>query len=179
MDLNPVQEINRNQDLMKNNITIAVIGAGSWGTALALLLAGKDYVVRLWGHNHEHVDELVRDRENKKYLPDNTFPENLLPVDRLEQALEGTSIIVMAVPSHAYRQVFVQMIPYLQQNSRVLSAVKGIENSTLMTMTEVMAEVLVSQKCTGKKLELGVISGPSFAKEVAQRGTYRRNYWLS
>lgn len=153
---------------MKNNLKIAVIGAGSWGTALAMLLAGKSYIVRLWGHNPEHVDLLIRDRENKKYLPGNKFSENLLPVHRLEQALEGCSIIVMAVPSHAYRQAFVEMIPYLQHSSRVISAVKGIENSTLMTMTEVMAEVLANQTCTEKKIEIGVVSGPSFAKEVAK-----------
>ena len=124
-----MEEIKRNQDLMKNNITISAIGAGSWGTALALLLAGKGYGVRLWGHSPEHVDKLIRDRENKKYLPGNTFPENLLAVHHLEQALQGSSIIVMAVPSHAYRQVFVQMMPYLQQNSKIVSAVKGIENN--------------------------------------------------
>ncbi len=155
---------------MKNNLTIAVIGAGSWGTALALLLAGKGYVVRLWGHSHEHVEKLIRDRENKKYLPGSTFPENLLPVHHLEQALQDSSTLVMAVPSHAYRQVFREMIPYLQQNSRILSAVKGIENGTLLTMTEVMAEVLAQEGLSEeKKIELGVISGPSFAKEVARQ----------
>jgi glycerol-3-phosphate dehydrogenase (NAD(P)+) len=168
MDLKPVQEIKRNQDQMKNNRAIAVIGAGSWGTALALLLAGKGNVVRLWGHSHGHVDKLIRDGENKKYLPGNTFPENLLPVHHLDQALQGTTIIVMAVPSHAYHQVFVDMVPNLQQNSRIVSAVKGIENTTLLTMTEVMAEVLTKKVLEEKKIELGVVSGPSFAKEVAQ-----------
>ncbi len=155
---------------MKNNFTgakIAVIGAGSWGTALAVLLAGKGSAVYLWGHNNEHVDKLISDRENKKYLPGSVFPANLLPVHQLQQAVENAPIIVMAVPSHAYRRVFELMVPFLSRNCRILSAVKGIENTTLMTMTQVMAEILVEHKQEEKNIQLGVLSGPSFAKEVA------------
>ncbi len=157
---------------MKNSLTIAVIGAGSWGTALAILLAGKNYNVKLWGHRSEHVDRLIDDGRNVKYLPDFAFPDSLQPVHGLQQAVEGTSIIVMAVPSHSYRQVFLEMLPYLAENCRIISAVKGIENKTLKTMTQVMAELLEDHpeyNFKEKNLELGVISGPSFAKEVAKR----------
>ena len=153
---------------MKNNHKIAVIGAGSWGTALAVLLAGKNYAVELWGHSADHVDRLIRDRENRKYLPGILFPSMLLPVHQLKKAVEGTPIIVMAVPSHAYRKVFVEIVPFLCENCRIISAVKGIENKTLQTMTQVMAEVIAEKHLSAKNIELGVISGPSFAKEVAK-----------
>jgi glycerol-3-phosphate dehydrogenase (NAD(P)+) len=153
---------------MKNNHKIAVIGAGSWGTALAVLLAGKSYAVKLWGHNGDHLDKLFNDRENSKYLPGIVFPENLLPVHRLKLAVEGTPIIVMAVPSHAYRNVFLEMLPFLSDNCKIISAVKGIENKTLQTMTQLMAQIIVEQNLAAKHIELGVISGPSFAKEVAK-----------
>ncbi|MGB3210769.1 MAG: NAD(P)H-dependent glycerol-3-phosphate dehydrogenase [Desulforhopalus sp.] len=153
---------------MKNSLNIAVIGAGSWGTALAILLAGKNHAVRLWGHREEHIAELNKCRENKKYLPEITFPVLLQPVYRLKEAIEGTSLIVMAVPSHSYRKVFSKMVPLLRDNSRIVSAVKGIENTTLMTMTQIMAEVLAERNISKKNIELGVISGPSFAKEVAK-----------
>ncbi len=158
--------------LMKNSLKIAVIGAGSWGTALSILLAGKNYRVKLWAHRSEHVDRLINDRENVKYLPEIAFPESLQPVYELKQAIEGTPIIVMAVPSHSYRDVFLEMLPFLAENCRIISAVKGIENTKLMTMTQVMAEILAEHphyKFAEKNLELGVISGPSFAKEVAKR----------
>ena len=123
---------------MKNNLKIGVIGAGSWGTALAILLAGKDYSVNLWGHRDEHVNCLLKDRENTRYLPGIPFPEKLTPVHQLKQAVEGTPIIIMAVPSHSYRNVFIEMVPFLCKNCRVISAVKGIENTTLKTMTQIM-----------------------------------------
>ncbi|TKB26362.1 NAD(P)-dependent glycerol-3-phosphate dehydrogenase [Desulfopila sp. IMCC35006] len=156
---------------MKNSLNkggkIALIGAGSWGTALAILLAGKGYAVCLWGHNSDHVDKLISDRENKKYLPGSLFPVNLQVVHPLRQAVENASLIVMAVPSHAYRRVFAAMVPFLMENCRIVSAVKGIENTTLMTMTQVMSEILTTQSDIPKNIQLGVISGPSFAKEVA------------
>jgi len=154
---------------MKSSPKIAVIGAGSWGTALAILLAGKNYPVQLWGHRQEHVECLIRDRENKKYLPDSPFPAALQPVSDLKAAVDGGPYIVMAVPSHSFRQVFNQMLPFLAFNCRIISAVKGIENATLKTMTQVMAEILGEHGLSDKNIELGVISGPSFAKEVAKK----------
>ncbi len=155
--------------MMKSNLKIAVVGAGSWGTALAVLLAGKGYSVDLWGHRTEHVATLKRDRQNGKFLPGIDFPLELQPVDNLQKAIEGTAIIVMAVPSHSYRQVFIEMLPFLSAHCRIISAVKGIENKTLMTMTQIMGQVLKINNLEYKNIELGVLSGPSFAKEVAKK----------
>jgi glycerol-3-phosphate dehydrogenase (NAD(P)+) len=159
----------KNQVKMKSNHKIAIIGAGSWGTALAILLAGKKFPVYLWGHQRDHVNSLIRDLENRKYLPGSPFPANLQPINDLKTAVEGAPYIVMAVPSHSYRQVFIEMLPFLAFNCRIISAVKGIENATLKTMTQVMAEILCKHGLSDKNIELGVISGPSFAKEVAKK----------
>ena len=146
---------------------IAVIGAGSWGTALAILLGNKGHSVRLWGHNPEHLDQLKKNRENRKYLQGFVFPAEIDIVSSLERAVKGIELLVMVVPSHAYRQVFEKAIPHLAEDGTIVSAVKGIENSTLMTMTAVMAEVLDREKGQSHLFQLGVLSGPSFAEEVA------------
>jgi glycerol-3-phosphate dehydrogenase (NAD(P)+) len=154
--------------LMSPFKTIAVIGAGSWGTALAILLAGKGHSVRLWGHNRELLDQLKKHRENRRYLPGVVFPPAIEVVSSLERAVEGTGLLVMVVPSHAYRQVFEELVPHLAGSGTIVSAAKGIENSTLMTMTAVMDEVLGREKGPGHTFQLGVLSGPSFAEEVAR-----------
>lgn len=153
---------------MKNDKKIAVIGAGSWGTALAILLSNKNYAVDLWGHSHDHIQSLLDDRENKKYIPNIKFPSKLNPVSRLDLALAEADVVVMVVPSHSYRKIFEKSVPFLKDNCRIVSAVKGIENTSLKTMTQVMEQVIVKQKCEGKNIELGVLSGPSFAEEVAK-----------
>ncbi|WPD21684.1 MAG: NAD(P)H-dependent glycerol-3-phosphate dehydrogenase [Candidatus Electrothrix scaldis] len=144
---------------------IAVIGAGSWGTALAKLLADKGEQVLLWSHRIEHVDALRRDRENRKYLPGAFLPGTLQPVHTFEE-FPSCQCLVMAVPSHGYREVFSQLIPHLQDGTALVSAVKGIEIGTLQTMCEVMEEELARQNKTGTMFT-GVLSGPSFADEVA------------
>ncbi len=146
---------------------IAVIGAGSWGTALAGVFSGKGLRTVLWGHNEEHVLSLKRDRENRKYLPGFFFEPSLELEDDLKEAATGADVLCMVVPSHGYRKVFEKLIPYLKTGAIVVSAVKGIENDTLMTMTQVMGDSLGSA-LTAKNLTLGVLSGPSFAKEVSQ-----------
>ncbi|CAG35380.1 NAD(P)H-dependent glycerol-3-phosphate dehydrogenase [Desulfotalea psychrophila] len=153
-----------------SNLTpsIAVIGAGSWGTSLAILLAGKGYPVRLWGHNKEHIDRLISDGENSRYLPGISLPESLYPTPSLEKAVLGAQLVLMVVPSHVFRTVFRDLIPFLPIDCQIVSAVKGIENSTLSTMHMVMAQELAAYPALAL-IELGVISGPSFAKEVAQK----------
>ncbi len=146
---------------------VAVIGAGSWGTALAGTLSANGVNTVLWGHNQEHVNVLNDDRENKKYLPGYIFPKSLKVVNYLKEAATGADVVCMVVPSHGYRAVFKKLIPYLKTSSYVVSAVKGIENNSLMTMTQVMKDSLGSA-LTSKNLTLSVLSGPSFAKEVAQ-----------
>ena len=163
--------------VMNNSLKIAVIGAGSWGTALAMLLGGKYANVYLWAHRKTHSDDLARSLENKKYLPGIAFPESLLITDSLKKAVSGATMVVMVVPSHSYRDVFTQLLPYLSSNCRIVSAVKGIENQSLSTMTQVMEEVLCQSFHTNADdeatnhngIQLAVLSGPSFAKEVAER----------
>ncbi|MFA7384025.1 MAG: NAD(P)H-dependent glycerol-3-phosphate dehydrogenase [Desulfurivibrionaceae bacterium] len=145
---------------------IAVIGAGSWGTALAKLLGDKGFAVDLWAHRLDHVAALLRDRENATYLPGFPLPATVRPTADLAQAVSGKPVVVMVVPSHVYREVFALLAPHLAPNAAIISATKGVENETLLTMNQVMAEVLASLRpdFTG---QLGVLAGPSFAKEVA------------
>lgn len=154
--------------MMVNNLRIAVIGAGSWGTALAILLAQKGHEIRLWGHRKEHMELLARQRENKKYLEGIPFPENLFPVDTLKAAITGTTIILMVVPSHSFRQIFQQIHPLVKDGMRIVSAVKGIENITLKTMTQIVEEILGRNTADQRNIKIGVLSGPSFAEEVAR-----------
>jgi len=144
----------------------AVVGAGSWGTALAKMLSDKGYHITLWGHRQEHVDEIVRMRENRTYLPGFKLNDNLAATADLEEAVSNQPLVVMVVPSHGFRDVFRQLLPHLPENTHVISAVKGIENSTLMTMTQVMKDEL-TRLDSPPDLHLGVLAGPSFAKEVA------------
>lgn len=146
----------------------AVIGAGSWGTALALLLASKDYPVTLWGHRTELIDALKEKRENSQYLPGYRLPENIYPTTDIAEAVEGTKIICMVVPSHGFRSVYSKIVPSLGAGVCVVSAVKGIENSTLMTMDRVIEDVHQQLSFT-LPCSTAVLSGPSFAKEVAEK----------
>ena len=139
---------------------MAVIGAGSWGTALALLLARKGMTVKLWAHRQDHVEELQANRENRAYLPGFTLPENITVSSELAQVLPGAATVLMVVPSHGYRTVFGRLKELLAPEAVVVSASKGIENDSLMTMTQVMDE----ERPGGL---YAVLSGPSFACEVA------------
>lgn len=150
----------------KKNSTAAVIGAGSWGTALAGVLSRKGNKTFLWGHRPEHVETLKKERQNSRYLPGCLFGENLHPTSDLKEAVEESDVLCMVVPSQVYRSVFKKILPFLQSNHVIVSAVKGIENSTLLTMTQVMEEEL-SRAGTAEPIQLAVLSGPSFAREVA------------
>ena len=140
---------------------IAVLGAGSWGTALAIHLAKNGHSVKLWGHNPKHIERLDTDRENTKYLPGVAFPNLLSSTASLEQALSGAVLILIAVPSHAFRDLILKIKPLLVRNARVAWATKGLELETGHLLHNVIAEIL------GPLTPSGVLSGPSFALEVA------------
>ncbi|WP_369161154.1 NAD(P)H-dependent glycerol-3-phosphate dehydrogenase [Candidatus Thiodiazotropha sp. LNASS1] len=144
-----------------NNTAIAVLGAGSWGTALAILLSGNGHRVSLWGHLQEEIEALIRDRENKQYLPGVGFPPMLHPEIELHKALHGASEILIAVPSHAFQSVASNIAPLLQAQPGITWATKGFEPGTQQLLSEVAAERLPGR-------ELAVISGPTFAGEVAR-----------
>ena len=144
---------------------IAVIGAGSWGTALVKLLGDKGKKVSLWSHRPEHAEAIEKSRENKSYLPGFSLSSNVNITANLEKAIMGKTLIVMVVPSHVFREVFQKVTPFLNSDTYIISATKGIENDTLMTMIQIMEDVLPKNH----SMHLGVLSGPSFAKEVADQ----------
>jgi glycerol-3-phosphate dehydrogenase (NAD(P)+) len=144
---------------------IAVLGAGSWGTALAKLLADAGHEVWLWGRAEDDCEGIDRDRENKQYLPGFRFPDALRATSDIGQALDGgTTMIVSVIPSHGVRSVLSKygaMFPRVP----IVSASKGIENESLMLVSEIFEELLPASHHAG----LTYLSGPSFAKEVAAR----------
>ena len=151
---------------------VAVIGAGSWGTALAGVLARKDFRVKLLCQRPEQAETMARLRENRDYLPGFPLAANIEPLS--EPAVVGDCrAVVMAVPSHGFRAVFRKILPFLSSGSAVISAAKGIENETLLTMTGVLAQELRAKLGSDPNfshnfLQLGVLAGPSFAREVAE-----------
>lgn len=145
------------------NKPVAVIGAGSWGTALAKVLGDKGLEVRLWVHRPEHVAEL-KSGENRTYLPGFTLPATIEPGCDLAHTVRDAGFVIMVVPSHVFRSVFTRLLPLLADGAVVVSASKGIENETLMTMSQVMEDELAQ---AGRSASVGVLAGPSFAREVA------------
>src|SRR5882672_1565060 len=142
---------------------IAVIGAGAWGTALAKLLGDKGYPVKLWTRREEHARAMIEAGENTRYLGGVSLPRTVVPTASFENALAGASVVLLVVPSHALRGTVEAARPHLGKGAVLVSATKGIENDTLMLMAEVVADVLGAE--TAERLT--VLSGPSFAREVA------------
>jgi glycerol-3-phosphate dehydrogenase (NAD(P)+) len=142
-------------------LTIAVVGAGSWGTALAIQLARAGCSVRLGGVVEiDLLEAMVGDRENKRYLPEAAFPDNLTVHPTLEGCLDGADDVLVVVPSHGLRDTLGQLKPLLGPETRVCWATKGFELSTGKLPHQVAAEVL------GPDIPVAVLSGPTFAKEV-------------
>lgn len=149
---------------MKNNQT-TVLGAGSWGTAIAAVLAEKGFTTSLWGHREEHIHNLISDGRNERYLPDYLFNTNIRPTLSLQDAVAGSNILCMVVPSQGYRAVFKKVLSLIDQDCIVVSASKGIENESLATMMQIMEEELEKSEIS-KSIQTAVLTGPSFAKEV-------------
>jgi glycerol-3-phosphate dehydrogenase (NAD(P)+) len=144
---------------------IAVIGAGSWGTALAKTLADKGHAVALWARRADHAEAIEAERENARYLPGAQLPAQLSATADLERAVRGKRLVVSVVPSHTVRDVIGRAAPAIDPEAIVVSASKGIEQGTLATMDEVLKEVLPGR--VGARLAF--LSGPSFAREVGLR----------
>ena len=144
---------------------IAVLGAGSWGTALALNLVRRgDHPVTLWAHTPQHARALGSERENRRYLPGFGFPPELKTTDCLEDSVASSDAILLVVPSQHVRETALALAPLLPRRCMLISAAKGIEDGTLLRMSEVLAEVLRAREAANP---IGVLSGPSFAQEVA------------
>ncbi len=145
---------------------IAVIGAGAWGTAIAIALGRKGtHSVSLWAYEKEVVESVAARRMNDLFLADVAIPDEVQVTNSLAHALDGARIVVSVMPSHHTRRVYSAMKPHLSPEMLFVSATKGIENDSLLRMTEVITEVL--GEAGGFRPRLGALSGPSFAKEVA------------
>jgi len=146
---------------------IAVIGAGAWGTGLAIVAGRRgDHQVRLWALEREVCQAVSQTRINSVFLPGCPLPATVSVTNDFQQVLSGAEIVVSVMPSHHCRRTFEHMAQWLQPHMLFLSATKGIENDTLLRMTEVIQEV-ISRFC-GFSPRIAALSGPSFAKEVAQ-----------
>jgi glycerol-3-phosphate dehydrogenase (NAD(P)+) len=143
--------------------TVAVLGAGSWGTSLAVHLSRVGHDVRLWARDPALVDDMEARRANAVYLPDVTLPESVSVTASLQVALDATELVVSAIPSHGCRAVMRAAAPYMAPSATIVSATKGLEADTLRRMSEVIAQEL------GPRRPVVVLSGPSFASEVAQQ----------
>lgn len=141
-----------------------VLGAGSWGTALASLLAGKGYTVTAWDKDPVVLEDITRNHRNERYLPGVALPAALHATPDVQKALEGAELVVVAVPSHAVRQVTIESKRHVHAGTPLVCVAKGIELETLMTMSEVMEDVLP----VPLHPYVAILSGPSFAKEVAK-----------
>jgi glycerol-3-phosphate dehydrogenase (NAD(P)+) len=143
------------------NTSVAVIGAGSWGTALALLLARNGHQTLLWGHEPEHIAALSKDRCNQRFLPGILFPDNLLASPDLDVVVKSCRILLIVVPSHAFRDLLPKLKGFLQGQHKIAWATKGLECRSGKMLHEVVAEIL------GPDTPAAVLSGPTFAGEVA------------
>jgi glycerol-3-phosphate dehydrogenase (NAD(P)+) len=143
---------------------VAIIGAGSYGTALALVAARSGHAVQLWAHDPAVAKTIAAQRENQVYMPSFALPENIHPTHDLHEALREVEFVITAVPSHVCREVYTNMLPFLRAEMIFVSATKGIEIHTQMRMEEVVRDVLNNHFAP----RYVALSGPSFALEVAQ-----------
>jgi len=145
---------------------VAVIGAGAWGTSLAITLARKrEHSVHLWANEAEVVESVSRRRVNEMFLPGFELPGSIEATGDLSVALDRAEIVVSVMPSQHCRELFERMMPALDPQALLVSCTKGLENTTLLRMTEVIADAAGKHSWRPR---VGALSGPSFAKEVAR-----------
>ena len=141
---------------------ITVLGAGSYGTALAMTFSRNGSPTYLWGHNPAHIAQMQIERQNYRFLSDVIFPEELHLESNLAQAMEYSQDILIVVPSHAFGEILIKIKPHLKAHHRLIWATKGLERNTGRLLQTVVEEQL------GTQYPLAVLSGPTFAKELAQ-----------
>ena len=140
---------------------IAILGAGSWGTALALLAAKNGCQTLLWGHNPEHMAALARNHQNKRYLPDHPFPEKLAVTADLAEVAAFSDLILVCVPSHAFKNTLINLKPYLSGEIKIAWASKGFNPDDGSLLHEAVSGIFSIQT------PAAILSGPTFAHEVA------------
>jgi len=148
---------------------IAVIGGGAWGTGLAMVLGRKGtHRVRLWVYEKDVCESINQRHENEVFLRGQRIPDAVRATNSLQEALSGAGMVVSVMPSHHVRRVFREMQPHLKAEMFFVSATKGLENETLLRLTDVIREVLGVRAQNGFDPHIGALSGPSFALEVAR-----------
>jgi len=153
------------ETVVEQDLKIGVVGAGSWGTALANLLGCKGYPLDWWVFETDVCRQIAKQRENKVFLPGVTLSPNLHPSNDLQTVVSGKDLVLVVVPSHVMRDTTRQMAGAIGADTIVVSASKGIENKTHLTMSGVIGETLTGLAADN----LAVLSGPSFAREVARK----------
>lgn len=144
---------------------ISVLGAGSWGTALALVLADNHHDVHMWGHRQELIDQINEKHENHDYLPNVELPASIQATTDMKQALEGTEAVIVAVPTKAIREVLKQANELISSKVPFVHVSKGIEPDTLLRISQMIEQEVPSEK----REAVVVLSGPSHAEEVGLR----------
>ncbi|MEZ8026299.1 glycerol-3-phosphate dehydrogenase [Enterovibrio norvegicus] len=152
---------NAKANVLDANVAMTVLGAGSYGTSLAISLARNGANVVLWGHEPKHMAQLEIDRSNEAFLPGVAFPDSLILSADLQEAVQATRDILVVVPSHVFGMVLAQVKPFLRDDQRICWATKGLEPETGRLLQDVAHEQL------GDNVPLAVLSGPTFAKELA------------
>lgn len=140
-----------------------VLGSGSWGTALSMVLAENGHAVTIWGRDSEQVREINEEHTNSRYLPGIRLPNSIYATADLEEAFHGVEALLFVVPSHAMREVAKKVLPHLREGMTIIHATKGLEQGSLKRMSEVLREVLPPSF----HRRIAVLSGPSHAEEVA------------
>jgi glycerol-3-phosphate dehydrogenase (NAD(P)+) len=141
--------------------TISILGAGSWGSALAILAARNGCDTLLWGHNPQHIDTLRQAGENQRYLPGCKFPEKLRVTADLQEAVNASPLLLITVPSHAFKSTLLKIQPFLHQNPQIAWATKGFDGESGFLLSDVVRSTL------GTEVTTAVLAGPTFAAEVA------------
>lgn len=154
-----------NSEMKSDDLKIAVVGAGSWGTAIADLLGCKGFPISLWVYEKEVIDQIKHYHENRLFLPDHKLSANISPSNDIAAVVSNKNLIVLVVPSHLMRAMTKKIAGHLAGDTAVVSASKGIEQKTHLTMSGVIKENLSEVQ----EDRLAVLSGPSFAKEVVQK----------
>ncbi len=148
----------------RNNSKTTIIGAGAWGTTIAWLLGSDGHPVTLWARKPQFAGQIQQERENRKYLPGVALPDIVIVTSDLPGALADAQTVIIAVPSHGFRDVVVRTAEYIPAESLILSVVKGLERGTGMRMSEILTEELSAPQTHS----IVVLSGPNLSGEIAQ-----------
>lgn len=142
--------------------SISVLGAGSWGTALAIQAARNGCQTLLWGHNRSHIEALSKNKENARYLPGLSLPNSLGLTDSIEEAVKFSDLVLISVPSHAFQSTLAKLKPFVKPSTKIAWATKGFNPADSSLLSSIVEQEFSS------KMQMAILSGPTFAQEVAK-----------